>query len=276
MSYDLHVHSTASDGIYTPRQIVKLAHQLGLTGIALTDHDTVDGVKDALIAGDSEGLDVIPGIEINTDYGEVEVHILGYGIEQESLPLRKKLAEIKEARVSRGSKIIDKLAALGLPLTWNEVTELAAGGVIGRPHIAMAMIKRGYVNSVKEAFDQYIGRGKEAYVPRYKVTPKEAAQIVVEAGGCPVLAHPGLVRNDQIISEIIKLVQGIEVYYPEHSAREIEKWNRLAENRGLLITGGSDFHGLPGNKNGLGIETASLQQVKELRAYLAGINKNIK
>jgi len=266
MAYDLHVHSTASDGVYSPAEIVNLGCQLGLTGIALTDHDTVDGIQEACQAGRSSGLDVIPGIEINTDYADREVHILGYGINPDEPTLLASLAIIKEARYSRGCQMIDKLEKLGLPVAWEEVTELAAGGVVGRPHIAMAMIKHGYVKSVHEAFSSYLSRGKAAYIPRYKITPGEAVNIIYKAGGCPVLAHPGLINDEQIADEVVKFVAGIEVYYPEHSMKETERWERYAKERGMIITGGSDFHGLPGNKNCLGKQTASLEQVMHLKS----------
>ncbi|MGE5450001.1 MAG: PHP domain-containing protein [Methanomassiliicoccales archaeon] len=266
MTYDLHVHSTASDGVYTPEEVVVLAQQLGLTGLALTDHDTIDGIEAAVEAGEKLGLDIIPGIEINTDYGQREVHILGYGINPQAEALVANLANIKAARVSRGRKMIDKLNQLQLPMDWEDVVAKAAGGIVGRPHIALVMINKGYVRSVTEAFSKFLGRGKPAYEPRYKLTPQEAISMINEAGGCPILAHPGLINDKWIANEVVKLVKGIEVHYPEHSLKETQEWEQYAKKYGLLITGGSDFHGLPGNKNCLGKQTASNEDVAKLKA----------
>lgn len=268
MAYDLHVHSTASDGVYTATEIVNMADQLGLAGLALTDHDTVDGLEEFLQAGQAVGMDVLPGIEINTDYGEREVHILGYGINYQDQALIAALAEIKQARLGRGLKMVEKLESLGLPIAWEEVTTLAAGGVVGRPHIAMAMINHGYVQTVSGAFTYYLSRGKPAYVPRYKLTPAQAVDIIQKAGGCAVLAHPGLIKDETLTKEVARMVNGIEVYYPEHSQKETEMWEQYALAQGLLITGGSDFHGLEGNKGCLGKRTASDEQVSIMKGFL--------
>jgi len=270
--YDLHVHTTASDGILTPRQVMDKASEIGLIGIAITDHDTVEGLDPALRYKREKGLsiDFIPGIEMNTEaYGE-EIHILGYFIDYNDRCLRQRLLGIKEFRYVRAKKIIDKLTAMGIRIDFNEVETAAQGDLIGRPHIAQVLEEKGYVFSIKEAFARYIGKGRPAYVPRYKFLPEEAVRLIKKAGGVPVLAHPGLLKDQRIIEKIICLgIEGIEVYYPEHSKLQINEYIKLSRARNLLITGGSDFHGTDGegSRNRLGCTGVGPELVRELRNY---------
>ena len=245
---DLHVHSTASDGLLAPPDLIEEAVAAGLEGMALTDHDTVSGIGAAQEYTRLHHPDFwfIPGIEMNTDVGPHEVHILGYFIDPANEVLLNRLEEIRQARIQRNWKMVKKLNTMGYRISTERVVELAQGGIVGRPHIAQALVEKGYVFSVKEAFDKLIGQGKPAYVPRYKFLPEEAVQLIKGAGGVAVLAHPGLIGNEELVDKILSLdIEGIEVYYPEHSEEDTCRYLEIARRRGLIVTGGSDYHGAP-------------------------------
>lgn len=269
MGYDLHVHTTASDGRLTSQEVIEEAVSLRLEGLAITDHDAVLGLEPAqrYIAENQVPLDFIPGIEINTDVDRYDVHVLGYFIDYHNDQLIHRLLELREARRKRTLKMVKKLNDLGLKIQAERVSELARGGTIGRPHIARALVEKNYVVSIQEAFDKLISRGKPGYVPRYKFLPEEAIRLIKGAGGVPVLAHPGLIGNDQLLEQLLPLgFEGIEVYYPEHSKAEIKKYHRLAQENSLLVTGGSDYHGTPGvYHEQLGSAQATKEQVDLLR-----------
>ncbi len=244
--YDLHVHTTASDGVLTPVEVILRAVQCGLTGLAITDHDTLDGINPAqtFIQAEQIKLDFIPGIELNTDYGDDEVHILGYFIADRDGHMAAQLAYIKRERWNRAEKIVAKLNQLGVSITMEQVRDCAGGQLIGRPHIARALCHLGWADTEEEAFDKYIDHGRPAYVRRYKFTPEEAIGLISQAGGISVLAHPGLIRDQSHIEQIIAMgIEGLEVYYPEHQPAQVQQLTVLARNHDLLITGGSDFHG---------------------------------
>lgn len=239
---DLHLHSTASDGQYTPSELVAMAIERRLLAIAITDHDTTDGIDEALEAARGTGLEVIPGVEISCDIPRQELHILGYYIDHHEPILEEKLRTFRQSRLHRAKAMLDKLAALGFPLEWEAVTELAGGSSVGRPHIAQAMVKMGYVASTDEAFDLYIGRNGPAYVERYKLSPLEAVSLIKEAQGLPVLAHP--LEVTQFVPSLVEggLV-GLEVYYNGYSPEDMQELANLARKYDLIPTGGSDFHG---------------------------------
>lgn len=268
MGFDLHVHTTASDGTLEPREIVAEAASIGLTGIAVTDHDTVSGIEEARsFAARQDNFEVIPGIELNTNAGSKEVHILGYFIDSNHDEMLERLVQIREARELRAVEMVRKLNDLGFAIDLFRVRELARGEILARPHVAQAMLEKGYVHSMKEAFDQYIGMGKVAYVPRYKFPPLEAIQLIQKAGGVAVLAHPGLIKDDNMVIQIIDMgIQGLEARYPEHNHNEYKRYCRLAEERGLIITGGSDYHG-PNNddRSRLGCVRTDESVVRALR-----------
>ncbi|MDD2509710.1 MAG: PHP domain-containing protein [Syntrophomonas sp.] len=254
MLYDLHTHTTASDGLLSPTELLGKASEMRLPGLAITDHDTIDGLEEArrFIAENSLALDFVPGIELNTELTEKEIHILGYFIDYHDHRLLGRLQEIKEARLERARKMINRLVVMGLNIDLDQVKRLAQGDLIARPHIAQALMENSYVFSVKEAFDKYIGKGRPAYVNRYKFLPEEAIALINEAGGIAVLAHPGLIRNDSLVEDIIALgIEGIEVFYPEHNHKQILKYSAFCQQHQLLITGGSDFHGY-GKEEGRG------------------------
>ena len=250
MPIDLHIHTTASDGSWTPKEVVEQAKKLGLTAIAITDHDTMDGVERAIQRGAELGVEVIPGVELNTDYDDHEVHVLGYYLDFTNPSLQKELAELRDARVNRMRLMVEKLATVGVQISYDRVREIAGEGAIGRPHLARAIMEAGYASEWEEIFQKLIGRGCPAYVPRTKLTPTDAVKLILEVGGVPVLAHPGLNDLDEIIPDLIKAgLQGMEIYHYDHTDADIEHYEEMAQQYGLFFTGGSDCHG-PGVKSG--------------------------
>jgi len=252
---DLHIHSTASDGTLSPVEILRLAEKLNLGAISITDHDTLKGSRELLEAAGSSDVRVLTGIEISTVPPALytvagSFHILGYGIRLNDPVLNQTLETLQHARENRNPLIISRLNAMGLDITLEEVIQASGEAQIGRPHIAQLMIKKGFVRTVDEAFDGYLGFNKPAYVDKYRLDCQEAIEMIKEAGGAPVLAHPFLLRipdNSRLESLVATLkemgLQGIEVYYPEHSSEDVEFYSRLALSHDLAITGGTDFHG---------------------------------
>lgn len=231
----------------SPSHLVLAAREHAVTHLALTDHDTTDGLDEALAAGRAHGIDVLPGVEINTDVGEHEVHILGYLIDYPRASLQVFLRRMRDGRLHRAEEMVRRLGALGAPVEWARVTELAAGASIGRPHVARALVEAGWVGSPREAFDRFIGRHGPAYVPRLKLAPEEATEIIAQHDGVPVLAHPGWAASGPVLEGLPSLVghglAGIEAYYPEHTPAMVAEYRRLAGQYGLVLTGGTDYHG---------------------------------
>jgi len=241
---DLHVHTTASDGTLGPSETIAIASQTRVEVVGLADHDTLDGIEAALSAGRQHGVTVVPGVEINTDYGPAEAHVLGYFVDHASPQLNEVLQDIRRRRLERAREIIARLDRLGLRLEERRVLELAAGGSVGRPHVARALVEAGYVSSGGEAFTRYIGRGRPAYVPRYRLTPQAAAAAIHAAGGIAVLAHPAKVGDDLLIESLIEQgIEGLEAFHPDHGQAQSRHYVALARQRGLLVTGGTDSHG---------------------------------
>lgn len=272
MYYDLHVHSTASDGTMSPEMILQTAAEMGLPGLALTDHDTLAGLQPAeeYLAARDLNVQFIPGIELNTDSGNSELHILGYFVRYHNSPIQQRLLEIKAARYQRAEKMVEKLRSMGLNISFEQVRTIARSGLIGRPHVAQALVEKKYVFSIKEAFQKYIGRGRPAYIPRYKFQPEEAIDLIHQAGGISILAHPGLIKEQEKVDAVIDMgIEGLEVYYPEHSEKQVEFYFRLARENNLLITGGSDFHGMgnPENRGKLGCSGINQDLFDELIIY---------
>ena len=244
---DLHLHSTASDGRFSPEEIVRKSAEQGLTVIALADHDSVDGVAPALAAARAfSGLKVIPGVEISTYVPRGEVHILGYFIDYTSEELRVRLERMRDSRRDRAQRMIAKLGDLGIHIEWERVQEIAGTGSMGRPHIAQAMLAKGYVDSVSQAFAKYLGRDGLAYVEWVKMIPVEVVELILRANGLPVLAHPLTVDNLETVVTELKAagLVGIEAYYKEYTAEEVAGLVGLADRNHLITTGGSDYHGL--------------------------------
>ena len=244
---DLHLHTTLSDGRLTPQQLVRLASQRGLQVIAITDHDSTEGIEASLETAQAfPQLKVIPGIELSTDIPDNEVHLLGYFIDYNSSEFQRTLAQFRDAREERGKRMVEKLATLGVHVSWDRVKELSDGGAIGRPHIAQVMVEKEYVKLPQEAFNLYIGRNGPAYVEREKHTPVEAIRLILEVGGLPVMAHPMEVEQRESILPGLKdagLV-GMEVYYGYYTSDQVKYLMGLANQWGLIPCGGSDYHAL--------------------------------
>ena len=260
---DLHCHTTVSDGGLSPRELVGRAADLGIEVLAITDHDTTEGVPAALAEGKRRGMVVVPGVEISAVSGREEIHLLGYFVDSDDPGLQGLLSRAREARRTRARKMLDRLTELGLPVEWDRLVEVSGGsGSIGRPHVATTLLEAGHVSSYDEAFDLWIGRGGPAYVERYKVRPEAATELLKKSGGLPVLAHPFIYSRDgrrrlglDLKHWLPRLrdagLEGIEVYYPNYPPEARHHLLELAVQHGLLITGGSDFHGgMLGNRLG--------------------------
>jgi len=244
---DLHIHSTASDGRLSPAEVVHKSVERGLTIIAIADHDTVDGIAPALTAAKAfPQLKVIPCTEISADVPHGEVHVLGHFIDYTDHELRATLEKLRNSRRERAQGMIAKLRNLGIHIEWQRVQEIAGSGSIGRPHIAQAMLEKGYITSLKEAFTKYISRGGTAYVEREKMTPVEAVELILKANGLPVLAHPLTVNDPETMVVELKAagLVGLEAYYNSYTTDEINRLVNLADKYDLIASGGSDFHGL--------------------------------
>ena len=246
---DLHVHSRASDGALAPRDVVRMASEIGLRALAVTDHDTVAGVPEALVAGEAFGIEVIPAVEISTEFADGACHVLGYFIDIQDAALGALLAEAREGRERRNAQMLEKLAGLGLPLAMDDVRRHVTTGVVTRAHFASAMIEKGYVASWEEAFEKYLGRDKAAYVYRKHLDPFEAIRAVRGAGGVSALAHPRQLNRtveetEQWIAELARAgLDAVETTSPDHGAALGKRYRKIAERLGLLETGGTDWHG---------------------------------
>ena len=247
---DLHTHTTFSDGTFTPTELVEAAAALGLSAVAVTDHDTVDGLPEALAAGERLGVRVVPGVEINCEHEQVTLDVLGYFLAgAPNQELEDELAELRHYRDRRNALILERLAALGYPVDADDLAQAAGGGAVGRPHIGEAMLRLGYVGSVNEAFRRFLKRGAPAWVDRRRLALGAAIRLLRASGGLPVIAHPGIIRTDEaglehIVREAARAgLAGIEVLYPLHDAATVARVGGLAERYALAPTGGSDFHG---------------------------------
>jgi predicted metal-dependent phosphoesterase TrpH len=244
---DLHAHTIASDGILSPEELVHLAKASGVSVLAVTDHDTLANIPPAVEEGERVGLEIVPGVEVTAYIDDLEVHILGHFIDPGDALLTRFLACSRDDRVARIRRMIDKLWSLGLPLDADEILARASGGSVGRPHLALAMLRRGYVGSMQEAFDRYLTAGKPAHVERARIPAAQAISAIKRAGGVPSLAHPGVYGRDDVISRLVEQgLMGLEVYHPDHDPEAIFRYERMRLRHGLLAAGGSDYHGTPG------------------------------
>jgi predicted metal-dependent phosphoesterase TrpH len=270
---DLHTHSTASDGIYAPAELLQRAKDIGLRIVALTDHDSTGGLQEAVQEAGKLDIDLIPGIEINTDVAGGEVHVLGYFLEYERPAFQDVLKVLRDARVRRGQRMVELLNEQGIAVSWERVREIARGSV-GRPHVAQALMEAGYVQSIGEAFDKYIGKGCYAYVPRYKLTPVDAVRFIASANGLPVIAHPlelpGLEELRNWLPELCDAgMVGLETYYGPYTDEEVQVLRALADTYHLIPTGGSDFHGPGIHPTPLGGRHVPFEAVERLKAGAA-------
>ncbi len=278
---DLHLHTTHSDGSCTPTEVVNMAHRAAVTALAITDHDITTGIAEAIAVGQEYAIEIIPGVEISSLAGSSELHILGYFLDWQNSDLLERLKILRDARHRRNPLIIERLQTLGIDITYDEVRALACTDSIGRPHIARVLMDKHVVASAKEAFDRFLAEGKPAYVPRELPSPTEAIHWIKAAGGLAVLAHPTWVKvTEQPLIDLVRRLKadgldGVEVYYSTHAARQTREYLSLAQQLGLLVTGGSDFHGLtkPDIEVGIGkgalhIPTSLLPKMKEAAGRL--------
>ncbi len=242
---DLHVHTNASDGLLSPKEVVRWAQLKRIKAVAITDHDTVMGIEAAIKAAYNTNVEIVPGIEFSAELNDEEVHILGYYMDYKAQSLTSILEEIHNSRHDRAARMIEKLNSAGLNISLKQVEGIAEDGIIGRPHIARALIENGYIQNIKEAFDNYIGKGEFAYVDRYKISCQDAIKLIKDLGGVSVLAHPGLLKNSSILTSIFDMgINGIEVYHSKHNEETVAKMLCIAHARKLIVTGGSDCHGM--------------------------------
>ena len=255
---DFHLHSTASDGVLTPTELVELVYEQGVRVMALTDHDSTEGVAEARrAAAKHPDLTLIPGVEMGTDIPGGEVHVLGYYLEPENEELQGALARLREGRRGRGLGMVEKLNEMGLEVTWEQVQRIAGDASVGRPHVAQALLEKGYVSDIKEAFDRYIGRNGPAYVEREKMTPAQAVAEIVRLGGVACLAHPADIGGKNIAESPVDLEEllaelkaaglaGMEVYYKDYPPETVARLQAAAGKFGLIAWGGTDYHGIHG------------------------------
>lgn len=268
-SADLHTHTNASDGLFKPKELIRQAKLAGLDLIAVTDHDTVKGIAEAIKYGKIYGVEVIAGIELNSYYENNEIHVLGYFIDINDKKLNKKLSYIKEARLKRARLMIDNLVKLEkLDISFDEVLDKVEGHIVTRPHIGRVLVEKGIVNDMDQAFKTYLGSKCPAYVERYKIEPKEAIELITNAGGVAVLAHPALIKDQELVTNYLLDLdfKGIEVYHSKHMQEDVIKYAKIADGRNLITTGGSDCHGrLLNGQLLLGQVTVSMNQVNLLK-----------
>lgn len=248
---DLHTHTQASDGLHTPADNVRMASRAKLSAIAITDHDTVSGIPEAIEEGKKLAIEVVPGVEISTQLDGQEIHMLGYFIDVNDPQLLARLDSQRQFRMNRNEMMLKKLRQLGMDVYEEELLAQRQdrNETIGRPHIAELLLRKGYVQSIQEAFTRYIGSEGLAYVNPPRINPKEAVNWIREAGGAVVIAHPGLYKNDELVEEVIRMgVDGLEAYHSEHSSEDCIRYKQMAEQFDLCVTAGSDFHGERGGQ----------------------------
>ena len=268
---DLHMHSNFSDGVHPPAKLIEMAKEKELVAVALTDHDILDGIVEMKSAGEAAGIEVISGVELSCEFGGRDLHVLGYGVDPANKQFEGMLHQFRETRHKRGIKIIEKLNALGISIEPSEVIANSGQGALGRPHIAKALVEGGHVGNTQEAFDKYIADGGPAYVPKYKMDPKEAIKFIRGAGGLAFIAHPGvfLERADASIEDLVaEGFDGIEVYHPTHNDDKRAALKKIADDRGMLVSGGTDYHGFPGRDLELGSVDVTYEIVERIKERL--------
>lgn len=271
------MHSTFSDGSYTPSELIAMAEEKGLYGVSLTDHDTTKGVPEFIRAAEGGNVRVISGVEISAKFSGGTMHILGYGIDPADRFLQEHLEWIREGRTARNKEILNSLVELGFHITWNEVAGYAGDEVVGRPHFAMALINHGYVNDKDEAFDKYLGKGKPGYAERRRFDPEDSIKLIHRAGGLAVLAHPFTLNlgswalRKQLLELADAGLDGLEVYYSEHPPKLQKQYLKMANDAGLFVTGGSDFHGAVNPDVSIGRGFGSLHVPDEIFDHLQSL-----
>lgn len=268
---DLHTHSTASDGTLPPERVIEAAQRCGLAALALTDHDTIDGVPAARAAGERLGIRVISGVELSAFQGENEIHLLALHLTRLDT-LQQRLGELRTHRRTRAARIVEKLNELGIPLTLDEVLRQSNGGAIGRPHVARALMARGVVQDFRDAFLRYLGGGGSAFVPKERLSIEDAIDIAHEAGGLAIWAHPGDGgRRERLEPLVAAGLDGLEVRHPSHSSEDIKRLQALADFFGLVPSGGSDWHGAADGPRRLGIMSVPATWLERQDEKLASV-----
>jgi predicted metal-dependent phosphoesterase TrpH len=266
---DLHMHSVHSDGSHAPAELVPMAVAARLSAIALTDHDTVDGLQELRAAAGGTDLEIVTGVELSSSAGHSDLHILGYLFDANDPRLVGELDRFRAGRRERVVKMVEILNGLGVLVTLDDVLRHAAGGALGRPHVARAIYELGYVENFDEAFRRYIGHHAKAFVPKPHFAPSEALALIRSAGGVPVLAHPGTANRDELIPDLVDHgLGGIEAWHPKHTPGQIVQYRRLARELGIVATGGSDFHGAAMGTVKVGMSDVPASALEELRARL--------
>jgi hypothetical protein len=276
---DLHIHTTASDGMFPPAETVRLAAEARLAALAITDHDTVAGLPEAADAARAHNIELLAGVEVSVQFPNGTMHILGYGFDPAHPGLRAALQQYQRNRDERNPLILKRLAAMGMSIPYATVRAKAAGESVGRPHIAQCLVEAGFCRSTEEVFKKFLGRGAPAYVERRRATPQEAIQVIRDAGGLAALAHPGQLRRPP--DEVRRIAAGLqsagldalETYHPDHCLEHVRTYERLARDLGLILVGGSDFHGHLRHTVRIGVGRGTLrvpyESVRQIRARLA-------
>jgi len=265
---DLHTHTHYSDGNDSPRGIMELAKAAGLSAVAITDHDILEGHPEAEAAAKELGLELIPGIEMSAAVAGLEVHVLGFFIDPANAAMRRHLAEQRERRLHRMHEMVAKLQEVGVAVTIDDVMAASGKGTMGRPHVAEALVRRGHVSTPREAFDRYIGNGKPGFIPGSTIAPKVVIELIRQAGGIPVLAHPIYLKDDQLIEQFCREgLVGLEVYHSSHNPDYVKRYEQLADRLRLLRTGGTDYHGSTKEGVPIGQAVVPYALVDALRAW---------
>lgn len=267
---DLHVHTSASDGLFTPSEIIEGSLKLGLQAIAITDHDTVDGYVEAARMVDARVMEVVPGVELSSNHKGSDIHILGYYIDHQNPEFVKKILKFRQYRYERGESMVARLNELGLNLSMDTVKTIAGDSSLGRPHVADALLREEFVQTYDEAFARYLGYHAPAYVPKRVLTSPQAIDLIHLIRGVAVLAHPGTLRHDEFIPDLIEMgLDGIEAYHSQHNRNDVTRYKNLAKKSGIIYTGGSDCHGPRKGKSLIGTQRVpysvlvKLKKVKE-------------
>ena len=273
---DLHMHTKFSDGTSSPAELLSAVNAAGLVAFSVTDHDTLDGLREVMRLRAESHPKLISGVELSVNHNGSDVHMLGYGFEVDNKSLNDTLRDCVVVRNQRGRLMVDKLQSLGLSITFEQVAQIAGGGVVGRPHIADAMLKSGAVKSYEESFYKYIGNGKPAYVAKKMLFPREAIELLHSAGGVAVLAHPVLENTWRFLDDLIADgLDGIEVYHAAHSEPDIDRFRDLARRYRLVITGGSDYHGRVDSHGAIGSQKVPADLLADLQRAIAERRKQI-
>ncbi len=264
---DLHIHTNFSDSTSSPQEVVDEAHRFGLCAISITDHDTVDALPEALAAADPLGLEVIAGVELSSEYDGKDIHILGYCFDIKDSPLVRQLRVMQDARIARMKKMIVRLKELGKGnIELEDVSAMTRSDSLGRLHLAKLLVKRGHTRSIDEAFERYLGEGAAAYFPKFSQTPFEAIRLINDSGGVAVMAHPVLTQRDELIPALVEAgLGGVEAYYPNCMMAVVNSYLAIAQQHGLVVTGGSDAHGAAKTSTFIGKSRVPYHWVEKLK-----------